>query len=252
MEVITPSLFTILLLVMAAFAAGYIDTLVGGGGLITIPALMLAGVPPIYALGTNKLQAVAGSGTATLTMFRSGRVKFSDVGRLMGFAFIGSLFGAVAVQFFDAAILKGIIPLVIILIGVYFVFAPAQSLVETTAKMSAKTFGLTAVPGIGVYDGMFGPGTGSFFVWAGVSLRGQPIVYSTMAAKALNFATNVAALFVFAFYAKVLWKIGLVMMAGQALGAWLGARSLMTIDPSALRYLVIVVCFIILLTWAIQ
>ncbi|MBL4672451.1 MAG: TSUP family transporter [Arenicella sp.] len=247
-----PSLLTLFLLVVAAFVAGYIDTLVGGGGLITIPALMLAGVPPIFALGTNKLQAVAGSGTAALTMFRRGKVKFEDVSRLMGFAFLGSLVGAVAVQYFDATVLNLVIPLVIIFIAIYFLCAPAQSLVDAPAKLSAKTFGLTAVPGIGLYDGMFGPGTGSFFVWAGVSLRGQPIVYSTMAAKSLNVATNVAALLVFAFYAKVLWKVGLVMMVGQALGAWLGARSLMTINPSSLRYLVIAVCFIILLAWAIR
>ncbi len=252
MEIITPSLLTLLLLVMAAFVAGYIDTLVGGGGLITIPALMLAGVPPIFALGTNKLQAVAGSGTATLTMFRRGKVKFDDVGRLMGFAFIGSLAGAIAVQYLNTKVLNFVIPSVIIFIAIYFLCAPAQSLVETPAKLSAKAYGLTAVPGIGLYDGMFGPGTGSFFVWAGVSLRGQPIVYSTMAAKSLNFATNVAALLVFAFYAKVLWKVGLVMMLGQALGAWFGARSLMTINPSSLRYLVIAVCFIILLAWAIR
>ncbi|MGK0376111.1 MAG: putative membrane protein YfcA [Arenicella sp.] len=252
MEVITPSLLTLFLLVIAAFAAGYIDTLVGGGGLITIPALMLAGVPPIFALGTNKLQAMAGSGTATVRMFVVGKVKFADVGRLMGFAFIGSLIGAISVQYFDPSVLNSVIPAVIILIAVYFLFAPAQSLVETPAKISSQTFGFTAIPSIGFYDGMFGPGTGSFFVWAGVSLRGQPIVYSTMAAKSLNFATNVAALLVFAFYAKVLWKVGMVMMLGQALGAWLGSHSLMTINPSSLRYLVIVVCFIILVTWAIR
>jgi uncharacterized membrane protein YfcA len=252
MEVISPSLLALLLLVIAAFAAGYIDTLVGGGGLITIPALMLAGVPPIFALGTNKLQSMAGSGTATLRMFVSGKVKFIDVGRLMGFAFFGSLTGAISVQYFDPSVLNTVIPAIIILIAVYFLFAPAQSLVETPAKISSQTFGFTAVPSIGFYDGMFGPGTGSFFVWAGVSLRGQPIVYSTMAAKPLNFATNVAALLVFAFYAKVLWKVGMVMMLGQALGAWLGSHSLMTINPSSLRYLVIVVCFIILVTWAIR
>lgn len=252
MEAINPSVLTIMLLVCAAFVAGYIDTLVGGGGLITIPALMVAGVPPIYALGTNKLQAVAGSGTASLAMFRSGKVRFNDVRWLMAMAFIGSLVGATAVQFFDAGVLSLIIPVVIICIGVYFVVAPAQSLVETLPKVSSESYSLTAVPGIGFYDGMLGPGTGSFFVWAGVSLRGQPIVYSTMAAKTLNFATNIAALAVFVFFGKVLWEIGAMMMIGQALGARLGARSLMTINPELLRYLVIAVCVVILLAWAVR
>lgn len=251
MDVVQPSLMIMLLLVFAAFAAGYIDTLVGGGGLITIPALMLAGVPPIFALGTNKLQAVAGSGTATFMMFYSGKIKFSRVRMAMITAFLGSCIGAIAVQYFDAAVLSLVIPLVIIIIALYFIFAPVQSLKETQPKMSATSYARSAVPGIGFYDGMFGPGTGSFFVWSGVSLQGQAIVHSTMVAKTLNFATNVAALLVFAAFGKIFWKVGLIMMLGQAVGAKLGARSLMNINPELLRYLVIAVCFIILIAWAI-
>lgn len=251
MDVIQPSLIIMLLLVFAAFAAGYIDTLVGGGGLITIPALMLAGLPPIFALGTNKLQAVAGSGTATFMMFYSGKIKFNRVRLSMATAFLGSCIGAISVQYFDATVLSLIIPLVIIIIALYFIFSPAQSLKESQPKVSATTYSLSAVPGIGLYDGMFGPGTGSFFVWSGVSLQGQEIVHSTMVAKTFNFATNVAALLVFAAFGKIFWKLGLIMMLGQAAGARLGARSLMTINPEILRYLVIAVCFIILAAWAI-
>jgi len=97
---------------------------------------------------------------------------------------------------------------------------------------------------------MFGPGTGSFFVWVGVSLRGQTIVQSTMAAKAMNFATNIGSLLVFVSFGKVLWLVGLLMMLGQIAGASLGARSLMTLDPKLLRYLVIAMCLIILVAWA--
>ncbi len=251
MDVIEPSLMIMVLLVLAAFVAGYIDTLVGGGGLITIPALMLAGLPPIFALGTNKLQAVAGSGTATFMMLYSGKLEFSRVRLAMITAFFGSCFGAVIVQYFDATILSVIIPGVIIVIALYFIFAPRQSIEQTEPKISATTYAFSAVPGIGLYDGMFGPGTGSFFVWSGVSLQGQAIVHSTMAAKAFNFATNVAALLVFAAFGKIVWKIGLLMMLGQAVGARYGARSLMSINPELLRYLVIAVCFIILIAWAI-
>jgi uncharacterized membrane protein YfcA len=99
---------------------------------------------------------------------------------------------------------------------------------------------------------MFGPGTGSFFVWAGVALRGQPIVLSTMLAKTLNFATNVAALIVFILFGKIAWMVGLFMMLGQALGARVGAHSLMTVNPNALRYFVIVVCVVILAWWSLK
>lgn len=246
------SLLTLILLVFAAFVAGYIDALVGGGGLITIPALMAAGIPPIYALGTNKLQAVAGSGTATFTMFSFAKVRFREVKGLMSMAFIGALFGAVAVQFFDASLLNFLVPLVIVLIAAYFLFAAQQVVNPREPKVSSRTYGLSAVPIVGAYDGMLGPGTGSFFVWTGVTLRGQSIVESTMIAKTLNFATNLAALMVFVAYSKVLWAVGLLMMLGQIVGARLGSKSLMSINPSYLRYLVIVLCFVMLIAWGLK
>ncbi len=247
-----PTLMVLVLLIVSAFLAGYIDTLVGGGGLITIPALMAAGLPPILALGTNKLQAVAGSGTASLAMLRSRKVRFREVRWLMLTAFIGSLCGALIVQLIDTRALNIIIPLVLLFIGVYFVLSPTLSLTERPPKLAKRAYGMSAVPGIGLYDGMFGPGTGSFFVWAGVSLRGQPIVRSTMLAKTLNFATNIAALIVFVGLGKVVWLLGLAMMVGQIAGASLGARSLMSINPTFLRYLVIAVCFTILAWWGLR
>lgn len=252
MENFDPSLLVIMALIGAALVAGYIDTLVGGGGLITIPALMVAGMPPIMALGTNKLQAVAGSGTATLTLLRLSKLSFSDVKWLMLTAFFGSLFGAIAVQFIDSRVLNFVIPLVIIFIAVYFIFSANQTVSQRPSLIENKTYGLTAVPAIGFYDGMFGPGTGSFFVWAGVALRGQPIILSTMMAKALNFATNIAALIVFVWFGKVAWMIGFSMMIGQVFGARLGAKSLMKVNPVLLRYFVIVLCGVILLWWSFK
>jgi len=250
MESFDPSLTTLLVLVLVAMVAGFVDTLVGGGGLITIPSLLAAGLPPIFALGTNKLQAVAGSGTASISLFLYKKVKFQQVKWLMLSAFVGSLLGSVIVQYFDAAVLTLAIPLVITLIAVYFLLAPNASLVEREPRISSKKYGVSAVPAIGFYDGMFGPGTGSFFVWAGVSLRGQAIVNSTMLAKSLNFATNLASLIVFIGFGKVVWLIGGAMMIGQFVGASLGARSLMTINPALLRYMVIAICFVILVWWA--
>lgn len=252
MEFSEPSITVLIWLLLAAFLAGFIDTLVGGGGLITIPALMAAGVPPIFALGTNKLQAVAGSGTASITMFLRKKVRFRDVRSLMIMAFFGSLFGSIAVQFFNAQILNTVIPVVIILIAIYFVIAPTQSLTEREPRISKAAYRVSAVPGIGFYDGMFGPGTGSFFVLAGVSLRGQQIIDATVVAKTLNFATNLASLLVFISFGKVLWLIGGVMMVGQFFGASIGSRLLLTINPAILRYLVIVVCFVMLTAWGMQ
>lgn len=252
MELFDISLAALLGLVLVAVLAGYIDTLVGGGGLLTIPALMAAGIPPIFALGTNKLQAVAGSGTASLTLLLKGKVRFHEVRWLMLAAFIGSMLGSIAVQFFDSSVLSVVIPIVLLVIAVYFVVSPKQVIEDRTPKMTRAGYGLTAVPGIGFYDGMFGPGTGSFLVWAGVSLRGQAIVPATIVAKTLNFATNLASLLVFISFGKVLWLIGGSMMIGQFIGASLGARALLKVDPMLLRYLVIALCLIILVWWGLK
>ena len=252
MDVINLSESAVLLLLIAALLAGFIDTLVGGGGLITIPALMAVGVPPIFALGTNKLQAVAGSGAASIALLLRRKVSFNAVKSVMLMAFLGSLLGSVVVQFFDASVLNFMIPIVIIAIAIYFVMAPTHSLTEREPTMSKMAYRAGAVPGIGFYDGMFGPGTGSFFVLGEVMLRGQPIVNATVIAKTLNFATNIASLLVFVVFGKVLWLVGGTMMIGQFIGASLGARVLLTINPAYLRYLVIGVCITILLFWGLQ
>jgi len=245
-------LILIIALIGVAIIAGYIDTLVGGGGLITIPALLWAGVPPLMALGTNKLQACAGSGTASLTLLLKKQVAFAEVKWSMLTAFLGALGGAYLVQGLTTKTLEFLIPAVIITIVVYFVLTPKPSSEGGEATCSEAVFRSTAVPAVGFYDGMFGPATGSFFVLAGVSLRGQPIVRASMTAKTLNFATNVAALLVFIWFGQVAFIIGVIMMIGQFVGASLGARTLMKIDPNKLRSLVVLMCLIMLVAWLTQ
>ena len=167
-------------------------------------------------------------------------------------AFVGALFGALAVQAVDAQTLELMVPAVILLIVVYFVLAPKQKVDGGNAKCSAKVYRTSAVPAIGFYDGMFGPATGSFFVLAGVSLQGQGIVHASMVAKTLNFATNIASLLVFFYFGQVAILLGLLMMLGQFVGASLGARALIHIDPNRLRGLVVTMSLVILVVWALQ
>ena len=241
------SLLVIALLVLAAFIAGYIDTLVGGGGLIVIPALLAAGVPPILALGTNKLQAVGGSGTATYSLWRRAQFTFAEVRTAMLAAFFGAVVGTLVVQQINAQTLSFVIPMVIGVIAAYFLLAPMLKLVSKQ-RISQRAYSFTAVPAIGFYDGMFGPATGSFLVMAGSALRGQAIVTATKYAKPLNFATNAASLSVFIWAGQVLWALGIMMFLGQLLGARLGTKRLMTINPEALRYLVISLCLVMLIS----
>lgn len=241
---------SLLFLFVAASIAGFIDTLAGGGGLITIPALILSGIPPHAALGTNKLQSSVGSGTATLLMFRKKRVCWQRVRFLMLAAFIGSLAGTLAVQYVDADVLSFIIPVVLVFIAAYFLLAPGLSEVEKKPVLSERFYQGLLIPAIGWYDGMFGPGTGSFFALAGVSLRGHGLIDSTVVAKTLNFATNIASFLVFLLAGKIVWLAGAIMMVGQFIGAALGAHCLLRINQFYLRVLVVAMCFAMLARYA--
>ena len=240
---------TLLFLFGVASIAGFIDTLAGGGGLLTLPALILSGIPPHFALGTNKLQSSMGSGTATFMMFRTGRVSWQTVKPLMQTAFFGSLLGTIAVQFINPGALNYIIPAVLIIIALYFLLAPPLH-ATGVCRVSDNGYRRFMVPMIGWYDGMFGPGTGSFFALAGVSLRGQGLIDATATAKTLNFATNAAALLIFLMAGKVVWLAGLTMMIGQFLGAFAGSLCLLRINAKYLRILVVTMCLGMLARYA--
>ncbi len=229
-----------------AIVAGFLDTLAGGGGLLTLPALMMSGLPPLAALATNKLQSSMGTATATVMMLRGRRVRWHQVKHLMLAAFIGSAIGTVIIQFVDAKLLTLVIPVVISVIGLYFLITPVVEQENKLPKVSESGFKSLVVPIIGMYDGIFGPGTGSFFTLAGRALRAQPFLEATSIAKTLNFSTNIASLIVFLFTGHVVWLAGIIMMVGQFIGAWLGSHSLFKIPVNYLRYLVVIMCFAML------
>jgi hypothetical protein len=237
-------------LFFAAFVAGFVDTLAGGGGLIALPALMMSGIPPLSALGTNKLQGTMGTATATFMMLRNRRVSWDDVKLLMLSAFIGAVLGTIAVQFINTEFLTLVIPAVLLLIAVYFLLAPQPVPGRTQARMSKGKYQNIIVPSIGWYDGMFGPGTGSFFAMAGVALRGHGLIDATAVAKTLNFSTNIASLIVFLLAGKVVWLLGILMMVGQFVGAWGGSHCLFRIDPKYLRLIVVAMCLGMLTKYA--
>ncbi|WP_313442067.1 TSUP family transporter [Novosphingobium sp.] len=214
-------------LIAIAFAAGTIDALAGGGGLLTIPALLTVGVPPIAALATNKLQAMIGTGSAVLAYFRAGRIDLRTFAMPAAGAFAGAVLGATAVQHVDPGFLTAVVPLLLIAMGFYFLLAPPMSEVDRHARLGR--WGLTAVcAGIGFYDGFFGPGTGSFLTTALVALGGLGLVRAIANTKFINLATNVAGLSAMVAGGKVLWLLGLSMaaanVAGNQLGAWLAIR----------------------------
>lgn len=229
-------------LFLIAIVAGFLDTLAGGGGLLTLPALILAGAPPLAALGTNKFQSTIGTATAALMMVKKGKVAPARIRPLMLTAFVGSALGSVAVQFIDSAALSVLIPVVLAGIALYFLISPAPATGRRAPGLSAGPYKNALTPAIGFYDGMFGPGTGSLYALAGVLGRGQTLIEATAAAKPLNFATNLASLLVFLAAGQVIWQAGLGMLLGQLIGAWLGAHCLFRINPAWLRVIIVLVC----------
>lgn len=242
----------LLILLFVAMVAGFVDTLAGGGGLIALPALLMAGLPPLAALGTNKLQGCVGTATASAVMLRKGRVIWSSAWPLMAVAFVASGVGSIAVQFVDVGALSFVIPIVLLGIALYFLLGLGFAEQGAGTGRRGALYRWFAIPLISGYDGMFGPGTGSFFSLAGVSLRGQSLVDATAIAKTLNFATNLASLLIFVSAGKVIWVAGGIMIVGQLFGAWLGSHCLLRIKPGILRGVVVVMCIGMLIRYGMQ
>ncbi len=240
---------TLALLFAASLLAGFLDTLAGGGGLLTLPALLLSGIPPLFALGTNKLQGSSGTAMSTLMMFRLGKVRFAEVKQLMLAVFIGAACGTILIQTIAPSALDRIVPFVLLFIAMYFLFSPSAPVKDRTPLLPEPLYRWLVAPLIGAYDGMFGPGTGSFFALSGVAWRGLELIKATAVAKTLNFSANFASLLVFLATFKVVWAVGLLMMLGQIIGAWAGSHFLLRINPRVLRLLIVLMCMAMLLQY---
>lgn len=229
-------------LFVVAIVAGFIDSIAGGGGLITIPAMLIMGIPPLEALGTNKLQSQFGSASATYAYTKRGLVDLKSQLPMALLSMVGGIFGAIAAAFVPAEVLRFIMPFLLVGIALYFAFKQQLSDQDRHRRISSFMFGCTVVPLIGFYDGIFGPGTGSFFMLAFVSLAGYGMLKATAHTKLLNFGSNVGSFIVFTISGAVLWKIGFVMGIGQFIGAQLGSHFAMKNGAKLIRPLLIISC----------
>lgn len=234
----------IVILFCIAFIAGFIDAIAGGGGLITIPALLMTGIPPAMALGTNKLQACGGSFSASIYFLRKKTVNLKTIWLLVLMTFIGAVLGTISIQIVDSSIIKKMIPFLVLVIGLYFLFTPNLGEQDCNNRVSYSGFAFSAGFGIGFYDGFFGPGTGSLFSLAFVVLLGFNLAKATAHAKVLNFTSNIAALLLFLLGGQIWWEVGLVMMLGQIIGAHLGAKMVLTKGKKLIRPMVVIMSFI--------
>ena len=211
------------LLFATGLAAGFVDSIAGGGGLITLPVLLHLGMGPQLALGTNKLQAVFGSGSATWHYARARAMPLRECARGFALTLVGAATGALCVQQLDAALLRKLIPVMLAIIALFLLLRPRLGERDLHPRLPRTVFDVGFGLALGFYDGFFGPGTGTFWVMAFVLGLGFNLTKATGSTKAMNFASNLASLAVFACAGQIALAAGLVMGAGQLLGARLGA-----------------------------
>jgi uncharacterized protein len=236
------ALALIAVLGVVGLVAGFVDAIAGGGGLLTVPALLLAGLDPVAALATNKLQSTFGSGSAVHAFARLRLISFRSSCEMVTATFLGSCLGVLTIRFAPLSLLSVILPVLLIVMAVYFALSPKLSDADARARIGPRAFAGTVALGVGFYDGIFGPGTGSFFMLGFVLLLGYGVVRATAHTKLLNFTSNVAALLLFSLSGKIVWPLGLAMGAGQVLGAQVGSRLAIRHGARLVRPLLVIVC----------
>ncbi|WP_415782914.1 sulfite exporter TauE/SafE family protein [Bacillus manliponensis] len=241
------SLNTLLFLVMAGFLAAFIDSVVGGGGLISFPALLFTGLPPSTALATNKLASTMGSFTSTVAFIRSGNVNFRLVTKLFPLTIIGSLIGAYIVKHISPEILKPLVLVLLVAVAIYTIFKKDWGKDAKYKGMNWKRGIIFAVLifAIGFYDGFFGAGTGSFLLFSFL-LVGFDFLQSAGNAKVLNFGSNIAALGMFLYLDAVNFAYGIPMGIAMIFGALAGSNFAIKKGVSYVRGLFIAVTLILI------
>ncbi|MCR6572095.1 TSUP family transporter [Campylobacter insulaenigrae] len=229
--------YYIILFFIAAFA-GCVDAIVGGGGLITIPALFACGIPAHLALATNKLQSTFGSFTAVLAYRKSMQIRRVILGIL--FTAIGAIIGTYSVLLIDQELVKIIVLICLILIFIYTIFKPDLGHIHNKAKMNITSFQIIFGLLLGFYDGFLGPGTGSFWIFACVIFLGFNMKNASINTKILNFTSNVVALVVFLYSYEILWKVGILMGIGQVIGAFIGSRLVLKTQGTFIKKLFLI------------
>lgn len=239
----------IALLLLAAFAAGWIDAVIGGGGLIQLPALLLMpGITPLQALATNKLGSVFGTATSSVTYYRKLKPNLRAVLPMAFVALLASIGGASLAAYLPAEVITPLIVIALIIVLLVTLFKPQLGAV-TRMKHSEQRRLLTSLAVgliIGAYDGLLGPGTGSFLVIALVGFIGLDFLRASVNAKIVNLATNLGALILFIPIGAVMWKLGLMLAAANALGGFLGARTAMARGIKFVRILFLIVVSVLI------
>ena len=235
----------------AGLAAGFVDVIAGGGGLITVPVLLSLGLTPTLALGTNKLQSSCGTALAAWHYGRAGLLRWKTLLPGLVITLIASALGALAVTRIDAGFLRQLIPWLLIGIALWLWLQPNAGLKTSKARMSMTAFAVVFGIILGFYDGFFGPGTGSFWTIACLLLLGLDLPAATGHTRAMNLASNLGALIVFLLAGQVRYDFAALMIVGQLIGARLGSGLVISRGTRLIRpvFLAVVLAIAARLLW---
>jgi uncharacterized membrane protein YfcA len=227
--------------------AGFVDAIAGGGGLVAIPVLLSLGLPPVAAFATTKVQSATGTMIAAATYWRGGFINLGALWPTMLVAFAGSFAGSCAVKQIETGILRFLVPLALIVIAAYFTFAPRLTDADSHARLRFAVFAPVMGMTIGFYDGIFGPGTGSFLTMGFVALFGFGVTRAAANTKLVNLMSNLGSLAMFVPAGDVLWPAAIAMAAGQIAGGYIGARAGIRFGAKLIRPLVVGVSVVLAL-----
>lgn len=247
MSFVAPSATVIVALALVGFVAGLVDAIAGGGGVLTLPALLAAGLPPHLALGTNKGCSTFGTATATATFARRGRLELRRT--LLGFAAgaIGAALGARLQLMVSPRALRPIVLVLLIAVAIALAVQRPRKAEEPVLRVPHSIHQATAIAlFFGLYDGFFGPGTGTFLIVTQVALMHATLSEATADAKPINLGSNVASLITFAVRGTVVWSIAVPMAIGNIAGGALGARMAMKGGDRLVRLAVIGVSLLLI------
>lgn len=228
------------LLACVGFLSGFVDAIAGGGGLLTLPSLALAGLDPISAVATNKLASTFGTASATFAFWRAGKVEGGMAPAALA-ACLGSAIGALALPWAPRSLLTAALPVVLIGVAAYFAFTPRLGEAQRPERMSPGLFAWTLAPAVGFYDGVFGPGAGSFYMIGFVLMLGYGLTGAMAGARFANLGSNAGSLAVYALSGHIFVPAGLALGFGTFLGARLGAHMALRAGARLVRPLIVLV-----------
>jgi len=246
------SLEQLLLLGLTGLAAGWIDAIAGGGGLLTVPVLLGLGLPPATAFGTNKMQSSVGTAVAVWRYALAGWLRGQPLALLIAVVALASALGAWAVTVLDPHWLRRLVPWLLMLVALQMALSPGLGREPSKQRLRWPLFVALAGLGLGFYDGFFGPGTGAFWAMAWMMGRGKTMEQATALTKVVNLTSNLGSLLIFIAAGQVLWSAAAVMIVGQIGGAALGAGFALRHGRRWIRplLLLVVLALVLRLLWS--